>query len=201
MRFRFPLFTVLFAVGVGLAGCASPDVKQPVIDVRSGAENASLPTAITIPMIGARSTLVPLGLTPEGALEVPPVEQPLQAGWYAGRDKTKPGDEVEPGEVGPAVIAGHVDGVIDGKRGQPGIFHRLRELTPGAEILIDREDGKQLRFLVERVEQHDKDAFPSAEVYGGTDRPELRVITCGGAFNREAHSYEDNIVVWAVLAA
>jgi sortase (surface protein transpeptidase) len=196
---RLPLILGVLLV----AGCGIP-VPMPASPGSATASSTPVPpppapTAITIPAIGARSALVPLGLTPELALEVPPVDQPMQAGWYAGADPAKPGDEVVPGEVGPAVIAAHVDGVVNGKRGQPGLFYRLRELTPGAEILIDREDGSQLRFVVSRTEQHDKDAFPSAAVYGATTRPELRLITCGGGFNREAHSYEDNRIVWAVL--
>jgi hypothetical protein len=143
---------------------------------------------------------VPLGLTPERALEVPPVEQPMQAGWYAGADPAKPGDEVEPGEPGPAVIAAHVDGVVDGRKGQPGLFYKLREVAPGSEVLIDRADGSQLKFVVERVEHHDKDSFPSHEVYGATPGPELRLITCGGSFDHEARSYRENIVAFARLA-
>ena len=196
---------LLTVLGVLLAaGCGVP-VPIPTSPGASAVSSTpvpppSEPTAITIPAIGAHSTLVPLGLTPELALEVPPVDQPMQGGWYAGADPEKPGDEVVPGEVGPAVIAAHVDGVVDGRKGQPGLFQRLRELTPGAEILIDRADGSQLRFVVERAERFNKDAFPSAEVYGATDRPELRLITCGGQFNREWHSYEDNVVAFAVLA-
>jgi hypothetical protein len=201
---RLPLLTLIFGVLL-VAGCGIP-VPNP-----AGSPGASptgttprpptpAPTAITIPAIGAHSTLVPLGLTPERALEVPPVDAPMQAGWYAGADPAKPGDEVEPGELGPAVIAAHVDGVVDGKRGQPGLFYRLRDLAPGSEVLIDREDGSQLRFVVERVEHHDKDSFPTSEVYGATPGPELRLITCGGSFDHEARSYRENIVAFARLA-
>jgi sortase (surface protein transpeptidase) len=189
---------LLLILGVLLvAGCGVPDP----VPVPSGASTASTtpvqsrvpaPAAITIPSIGAHSTLIPLGLTPERALDAPPVTEPMQAGWYS------PGPE--PGQVGPAVIAGHVDGQVDGMSGQPGIFYRLRELAAGAEVLVDQADGSHLRFVVDRVEHHDKDAFPTGAVYGDVDRPELRLITCGGSFDREARSYRENIIVWAVLA-
>jgi sortase (surface protein transpeptidase) len=186
-------------VGVLLVGGCGTAAPAPLLS--SGAATSSstptatvpAPTGVTVPAIGAHSTLIPLGLTPEGALEVPPVTSPMQAGWYA------PG--AEPGQVGPAVIAGHVDGVIDGVKGQPGIFHDLRRLTPGAEILVDRADGSTLRFVVDRVGTYDKAAFPTDRVYGNTAGPELRLITCGGAFDRTARSYVDNIVVYAVLAS
>ena len=202
-RRRFALLTAVFGVLL-VAGCGVP-VPNPSPPGASTARSAPVPsppvpTAIAIPAIGAHSTLVPLGLTPELALEVPPVDAPMQAGWYAGADPAKPGDEVVPGAVGPAVIAAHVDGEINGRKGQPGLFKRLGELKPGDEVLVDRADGSQLKFVVSRTEQHDKGKFPSAEVYGATGRPELRLITCSGPFDREAHSYEDNRIVWAVLA-
>jgi hypothetical protein len=149
------------------------------------------PTAITIPKIGVSSTLVPLGLTPEGALQVPDVRTPLQAGWFA--------KGVAPGAVGPAVVVGHVDGEINGQKGQPGVFYRLHELAPGDQILIDRADGSSLRFMVAAVESYDKSGFPTGKVYGDTERPELRLITCHGTFDHAAHSYEQNLVVFAML--
>jgi hypothetical protein len=158
------------------------------------------PLSITIPKIDARSTLVPLGLTEASELDVPPVTEPMQAGWYAGADPAVDGDEYKPGAVGPAVIAGHVDGVVDGRKGQPGIFHQLHDLTVGDEVLVDRVDGSQLRFVVTHVQRFAKDEFPSLAVYGDTGRPELRLITCGGAFNRSTGHYLDNWVVFAELA-
>jgi hypothetical protein len=185
-----------------LAGCsttvegsASPQQAARV----AGPVTVADPTAITIPAIGAHSTLEPLGLNPDGTLEVPPVESPLQAGWYAGKDKTQPGDEIQPGEQGTAVAVAHVDGVIDGKRGQPGLFYKLHELKPGDEILIDRADGSKARFLVDRVEKHSKDAFPSRAVYGATSAKQLALVTCTGSFNAAAHSYRDNLVVFSHL--
>ena len=165
-----------------------PPVPEPV------------PVAVSIPAIGAQSSLVPLGLTPDGALDVPPVDQPMQAGYYAGADPQREGDEWLPGEPGPAVVAAHVDGVVDGVGGRPGLFYRLHEIKPGAEVLVDREDGSQLRFVVDRVERHPKDEFPTEAVYGDTDRPALRLITCGGPFDQARDSYVDNWIVWAEQA-
>ncbi|WP_307855823.1 class F sortase [Kibdelosporangium banguiense] len=143
--------------------------------------------SLEIPRISAKSSLVPLGLDKDETVEVPPVSQPMQAGWY----KFGPA----PGEVGPAVILGHVDG--DKK---PGIFFRLRELKPGDEILVARQDGKTAKFVVQQLDQIAKSEFPEEQVYGDTGQPELRLITCGGAFDRTEHSYKDNIIVYATLA-
>jgi LPXTG-site transpeptidase (sortase) family protein len=147
-----------------------------------------LPVLLRIPKIGAQSSLVQLGLNPDGSVQVPPVSQPMQAGWYAGGSA--------PGEIGPAVLLGHVDGDK-----QEGIFFRLHELAVGDDVFVTRQDGVVLRFTVTRTSEVSKDAFPTDAVYGQTADPELRLITCGGAFDRAAHSYVDNIVVYATLAA
>jgi Sortase domain len=172
------------------ADTSVPKVVEPVAD----------PVAISIPKIGARSELIKLGLNADGSLETPPVDRPLLGGWYAGAQPDVDGDEIVPGERGSAVVAAHVDGVIDGKRGQPGLFFKLRELVPGDEVFVDQADGRQLRFLVERVEQHDKDSFPTDAVYNVDDMPRLNLITCGGAFDRAAGHYVANEIVFTTLA-
>ena len=144
------------------------------------------PVSVEIPRIDAKSALVPLGLNPDGTLEVPPVSRPMQAGWYSLGPT--------PGETGPAVIVGHVDG-----NRQKGIFYRLRELAPGDEVLVARKDGTTLTFVVSHVDKVDKDEFPSDAVYGDTPDPQLRLITCGGSFDRTVHSYRDNIIAYATL--
>lgn len=148
----------------------------------------SEPDSVQIPSIGSASSLIPLGLNEDRTVEVPSVYNPMQAGWYRFGPT--------PGEQGAAVVLGHVDGVD-----RAGVFYRLRELRPGGEIDIHRRDGRTVRFEVERVEQVDKDHFPSQSVYGETDRAELRLVTCGGTFDRAAGSYRDSIIVYAVLAA
>jgi sortase family protein len=187
-----------------IGGCSAPGSSVPP-DSSTGATISSAPApavrpaTIRIPKIGVMSTLIPLGLTEAGELATPPVDKPGLAGWYAGRDPEFDGDEVMPGQGGPAVVAGHVDGVVNGRKGQPGVFKRLPELAPGDEVQIERDDGVTLRFSVYGVERHAKDAFPTDRVYAATDDPELRLITCGGAFDRTVGHYVDNWIVWARL--
>lgn len=145
---------------------------------------AATPVRLQIPAIGVDSSLMDLGLQADGTLEVPPDGFP--AGWYTGAPT--------PGELGPAIIAGHVDW-----GGQPGVFFDLRELSPGDGIAVIRQDGSTARFRVTHIEQFDKDDFPTHEVYGDLDHAGLRLITCGGAFDQAMRSYEDNLVVFAEL--
>lgn len=145
---------------------------------------AAAPVRLQVPSIGVDSELMGLGLQADGTLEVPPSGFP--AGWYTGAPT--------PGELGPAIIAGHVDW-----DGQPGVFFDLRDLALGDDIAVTRQDGSTARFRVARVEQFDKDAFPTEAVYGDLDHAGLRLITCGGAFDPTMRSYDDNLVVFAEL--
>jgi hypothetical protein len=188
---RRALTAALLLLGLGLAGgCAAqqPPPAAPPPPATSAATQAGLPAsapaAIDIPRIGAHSSLVPLGLNADNTIEVPPVSKPQQAGWYEYGPT--------PGETGPAVILGHVDG-----NKQPGIFYRLKELAPGDQVSVSRVDGSTARFVVTKVEEIGKDVFPSDAVYDDTPGPELRLITCGGSFDHAAHSYRDNIIVFA----
>jgi LPXTG-site transpeptidase (sortase) family protein len=190
---------VMFVTLALLTGCArTPDVTLPTAPVPTQRTSTSAPsevdrglppsepTELRIPKIGAKSSLIPLGLNPDETVQVPPVEQPMQAGWYK-HART-------PGEAGPAVLLGHVDGDK-----QPGIFFRLKELSEGDEVEVSRKDGTTARFRVRKTEQIAKDSFPTEAVYGETTEAELRLITCGGSFDQAAHSYRDNIIVYATL--
>jgi sortase (surface protein transpeptidase) len=112
-----------------------------------------------------------------------PADAPT-VGWYR--------ESPTPGERGPAVLAAHVD-----RNYQKGAFYDLHKLEPGDEVLVDRADGSMVSFEVSRIEQYPRDNFPTQEVYGDVDGAELRLITCGGDVDRAAHSYRDNVVVYA----
>ncbi|WP_083929370.1 class F sortase [Catelliglobosispora koreensis] len=142
------------------------------------------PSRLRIPAIGVDAQLVRLKLDRSGKLEAP--EDFHTPGWYA--------DGTAPGDSGPAVIAGHLDS-LDGK----AVFYRLHELKPADVIEIER-DGQWLSFHVTAAHRYAKSRFPTAEVYGPTPDAQLRLITCGGGFDKERRSYYDNVVVFAVAA-
>ncbi|MET8848405.1 class F sortase [Amycolatopsis sp. NPDC004625] len=179
------------ALVLTLAACSTPEPPQAAPVPSSVPVTAPFkglrPTSVKIPKIGAESSLLAVAVKTDGSISVPSVHTPMQAAWY----KLSP----VPGDVGPAIVLGHVDG--DKK---PGIFYKLKDLAPGDEVDVDRSDGKKLKFVVDRVTQVPKDTFPRDAVYGNSDKPELRLITCGGAFDHAEHSYKDNIVVYANLA-
>jgi len=159
--------------GVAPAGTAPP--------LRS-----SVPVRVQIPAIAVDSPLAGLGLQHDGTMRPPPAGFP--AGWYTGAPT--------PGQLGPAIIAGHVDWA-----GHPGVFYNLRDLKPGDRVIVARTDGRVAVFRVSRVEEFVKDAFPTGAVYGNIDHAALRLITCGGSFDQQAASYRDNIVAFADLVS
>ena len=182
----------------GITGCAAdrPDSAAAAVTPPAAAPSAAVPETapaalvmspsppvrVAIPAIGVDSELMDLGLQADGTMEVP--AEGFPAGWFTGAPT--------PGELGPAVLAGHVDW-----GGSPGVFARLRDVVPEDEIWVTRADGSTAVFVVREVGQFDKGAFPTGAVYGDLDHAGLRVITCGGPFDPELRSYRDNVVVVA----
>jgi sortase (surface protein transpeptidase) len=136
-----------------------------------------------------RASVIPLGENPDGTAGVPPLSRPRLTSWFDAGPA--------PGQAGPAALYGHADTAAAG----PAVFYRLGDLAPGDQVDITRADHRVAVFTVYRVAEYPKDAFPTMAVYGDTPGPELRLITCGGAFDPRAGSYRDNIVVYARLTA
>ncbi|MEZ0114783.1 hypothetical protein ABH920_008818 [Catenulispora sp. EB89] len=146
------------------------------------------PTRVRIPAINVDAPLMSLALDSTGRLAAPPERDRNLAGWY--------GDGTSPGDIGTAVIAGHVDN----DQG-PAVFYALGALKPGAEVDVDRADGVTAVFTVDAVQAYDARAFPNDKVYGDAARAELRVITCGAGFDKRRYEYLGNVVVFAHLTA
>lgn len=190
-------------IGLGVAGLvwaghtgrpAAPVGHPPIVPIPAGhyaaapqakAQFVPRPTGLVIPAIGVRTTLVRLGLTAKGALQVP--SSIGVAGWYTGSPR--------PGAIGSAVIAGHIDSVSG-----PGVFFRLREMRPGELIYVQRGHGPMAVFKVTFVRRFLKAKFPTAAVYGPVPNAQLRLITCGGTFDPATGHYLSNVIVFAVLS-
>jgi len=164
---------------------ALPAPTGPIVAAPQSAQAKPVarPVSLTIPLIGVQTRLVYLGLTSDGALQVP--SSTSVAGWYTGSPR--------PGAIGSAIIVGHIDSYVG-----PGIFFRLSTLRRGDKIYVRRADGTLVEFRVTSVQTYLKDHFPTEDVYGPTPDAELRLITCGGAFDHATGHYLSNIVVYAV---
>lgn len=162
----------------------TPALFDPVAAAPAPVPVVAAATTLDVPRLGIhKSALVDLGVDAAGVL-IPPASTAV-AGWLTG--------SAVPGEVGPSVIAGHVDSYLG-----PGIFFRLDTLRPGDLVSVGRSDGVTVRFRVTDVVIVPKDQFPTDQVYGPTPGAELRLITCGGEFDHKARRYLRNVVVSAV---
>jgi hypothetical protein len=193
----------LFAAGGGLGGLilltgpAAQHGTSPLLAAHPGrppagaaaappspvtAARVTRPVYLSIPVIGVHTRLIRLGLTARGTMQVP--ASTSVAGWYTGSPP--------PGQVGSAVIVGH----IDSYRG-PGVFFRLRLLRPGDRVYVRHANGTLTVFRVYAGHTYAKDHFPTQQIYGPVPGPELRLITCGGTFDAAIGSYLSNVVVYA----
>jgi hypothetical protein len=168
----------------GRASTGSMSPTNPRVQAVGPLLPASTPTSLSIPTIGVHTGLLELGENSDGTIQVP--WQPLEAGWF----RYSP----TPGQLGPAVILGHVDSYQTG----PAVFYRLGALQPGQSLTVGRADGRQAVFTITAVREYSKAAFPTETVYGNTDYAGLRLITCGD-WNSSTHEYDGNIVVFAHL--
>ncbi|WP_369388299.1 class F sortase [Streptomyces sp. CG1] len=147
----------------------------------------SRPTSFRVPSLGIDAPVEALGLDRQRELETPPVDRPRLVGWYAGGPT--------PGEPGTAIAVGHRDTLTG-----PAVFAGLAQVKPCKVIEVKRADGRTAVYTVDRMKVYDKAGFPDEEVYGPLQRPELRVLTCGGLYSRRT-GYTSNVVVFAHLSA
>ncbi|MFF7337581.1 class F sortase [Streptomyces sp. NPDC008163] len=193
-RTRLPLAAALtLAALAALTGCSGDPAPQPSkAPASSAAPEAAAPSAtataeppahVSIPSLGVDSDIMRLGLNRDRSVEVPPADKGMTTGWYTG--------SAVPGEPGAAVLIGHND-----TRFGRAVFHDLKKIAKGAEIVVRDARGKDARFEVTALETVSKHAFPTARVYGRTTERALRLITCDGAFDAAGHPV-DNLIVYA----
>jgi hypothetical protein len=196
---RHSTHAVAFVVGVCVGGAMfwnvfprhiaeAPTLGLPTTQsvATSSAQFArSAPVRLRAPSIGLDTFFeAPLRLNPDKTVEVPDSFE--KVGWYEYG--------ATPGEVGPATILGHVDSYKG-----PAVFYNLRTLSVGDEVSVERADGTTAVFVVEKTETYDQDVFPAEKVYGPTDYPALRLVTCSGKYDKKSQKYSHNLVVYARL--
>ena len=146
----------------------------------------SAPVQIRIPGIGVNAPVMKVGRDADGTVQVPPLEEHNLTGWYEYGPA--------PGQRGPAVILGHVDSTTG-----ISVFYYLKNMHVGDNVYVTLADGKVAAFAVDGLQRVAKDAFPTASVYGKSGYPSLRLITCGGPFDKATGHYVDNVIVYAHL--
>ncbi|MEV5570052.1 class F sortase [Spirillospora sp. NPDC052269] len=147
---------------------------------------AAMPERVEIPDAGVHASVMPVGQNRDGTVEVPPLQTAERVGWYRGGPA--------PGTRGSAVLLGHYD-----DQSGPAAFYKLHKVRRGAVVRVGRSDGRTALFTVDAVEKVPKWNFPGSRVYGDVRYAGLRLVTCGGSYDRAEHSYRDNLIVYAHL--
>ncbi|MGW4594119.1 class F sortase [Streptomyces argyrophyllae] len=175
-----PVAGEVLAPGRATGSARLPRAVKPLAD--------AVPQRVDIPRLGVQAPVVARGLDARGAIDPPPYDQPGVVGWY--------GAGPVPGAAGPALLVGHVD-----TETRPAVFYRLSTARPGERVRVFRADGKVAEFTVDDVRVLPRDGFDARLAYGPRvpGRAELRLITCGGSFDRASGSYTANVVVSAYL--
>ncbi|MFC9581823.1 class F sortase [Streptomyces yangpuensis] len=194
----FAAWSVL-VLGLWLWGRELTGAPAPLSGQAGGALSAGLPAAhapvagslpqrVDVPSIGIQAPVVSRGLDKDGAIDPPPYDSPGTVGWW--------GQGVQPGAAGTALMVGHVD-----TRSKPAVFYGLSSAQPGDKVRVLRADGSVAEFTIEDVRVYERAAFDAHKAYGPRvrGRAELRLVTCGGTYDKAAKEYTANVVVSAYL--
>ncbi|MBT2544476.1 class F sortase [Streptomyces sp. ISL-44] len=194
----FAAWTVL-VLGLWLWGRQITGVPAPLTGQAGGAVGpvlpaaraplaAALPQRVDVPSIGIQAPVISRGLDADGAIKAPPYDSPGTVGWWS--------NGVQPGAAGAALMVGHVD-----TKSKPAVFYGLSSAQPGDKVRVVRADGSVAEFTIEDVRVYERAAFDPHKAYGQRvkGRAELRLVTCGGSYDKTAKEYTANVVVSAYL--
>lgn len=161
-------------------------IATPAPPTATPPPRAGRPTRLRIPAIRVDAAIEDVGLTADGAMDVP--KDYNNTAWY------EPGSR--PGDQGNAAIAGHVDS----KTG-PAVFWDLPKLQAGDEVFVVGDDGVERRFVVTGRESYGRADAPLERIFGSTTARQLNLITCDprSTFDRSKGGYAANVVIYATL--
>ncbi len=161
---------------------APPDPTGPAA---TAGPVAVRPVELVAAAVRIRMTVLPTGVAADGQMALPP--DPRTIGWY--RFGPAPSDA-----RGSVVLGGH----LDSREYGVGPLVRLRTLRPGDELAVRLADDRAVRYRTVRVESVAKQSLALAQVFDRTGPAMLRVVTCGGEYDRDRGGYQDNVVVTAM---
>jgi sortase A len=182
----FFIATVSIAFGPKWWAGIQPKAEQAkkVLSAQTVAEPA-VPQTISIPSIDVEAHLESVGMDKEKRMDTP--KDADNGAWYNLGYK--------PGQVGSAVIAGH----LDKENGDPAVFWRVKELSKGDKIIITDVENQTHTFAVVNIEKYPYNDFPLQKVFGSSSKPMLNLITCQGDWDKEAKNYSHRMVIFAEL--
>ncbi|MBU1038764.1 class F sortase [Patescibacteria group bacterium] len=144
--------------------------------------NVGLPERLKIPSINVDAPIEYVGLTSDGAMDVP--KDPVKVAWFNLGPR--------PGQSGSSVIAGH----YSWKNDLPAVFDNLYKLRKGDKISVEDEKGVNIIFVVREIQIYDKNEDAS-DVFDSSDgKAHLNLITCTGVWNKAEKTSSGRLIVF-----
>lgn len=159
----------------------SQNQEQAIFDSR--ASSVGNPMRLRIPSINVDATFEYVGITPDGAMDVP--KDPHEVGWFNLGPR--------PGENGSAVIAGH----YGWKEGKGAVFDTLYKVRVGDKIYVEDSKGEVVTFVVRESRRYDPEADASGVFSSSDGKAHLNLVTCEGEWDEVSKSYSKRLVVFA----
>ena len=175
----------IFAYDVNVSP-VTQNVKAPIVSTNiseTAIESVGLPVSINIPSINLNATIEKVGMKADGSMDVP--KEPMNTAWYELGPR--------PGEVGSAVIDGHVDWWYSAT----GVFANLSDVKPGHIIIVTDDAGKIISFVVRDIRTYSAGADATDIFVSNDGGSHLNLITCAGAWDTYANQYSNRLVIFA----
>lgn len=182
------LATVIFVTTLARATILAPQEEAATSTppaISASAAPGDYPSRLRIPALSVNANIQETGLTKSGAMGTP--TNFTDVAWYKGGPV--------PGQLGSAVIDGHVDNGLS----LPGVFKYLGDIQVGNDIYVDTKDGRALHFVVTDIESYPYKSVPTDSIFDKTDMPRLNLITCEGHWVKSDRTYDERLVVYAEL--
>jgi LPXTG-site transpeptidase (sortase) family protein len=145
--------------------------------------SVGLPIRLQIPKINIDTTLESVGLTLDGAVDVPKTSS--NAAWF--NLGTRPGD------IGSAVITGHFG---RWKNGEDSVFDNLHKLEIGDKLNIIDDNEVVFAFIVRERRSYTPEEYTPEVFISNDGKSHLNLITCGGTWNKTSKSYSKRLVIF-----
>ncbi|RJQ33718.1 class F sortase [Candidatus Parcubacteria bacterium] len=178
----------VWTLGTALFFMPTGEVDSPWLAARAPAaraESTALPERLVIPSINVDAAVQQVGIKGDGSMATP--SSFADVGWY------KYG--TIPGQVGSAVIAGHVDNALS----LAGVFKKLEEVKIGDDIYIEQKDGSRIHFRVVDIQSFPYNEAPSELIFNRDDAARLNLITCSGDWLKKDQTYDTRLVIFTKL--
>jgi sortase A len=146
----------------------------------------SMPVRLQIPKLNIDANVQHVGINTKGNIGTP--NNFTDTAWYQGG--------VQPGQVGTAIVDGHVDNGLS----LAGVFKHLDTIAMGDDLYVVEKDGTKLHFVVSDIENYPYEAVPMADILAQHTKRQMVLITCEGAWVAGQKTYDHRLAVYATLA-